>query len=518
MFQLINRYIRKQEVILLLLIILFGGILRFYQLSTIPHGLYFDEISIGYNALSILTRGVDEHGVPYPLWFSAFGEFKMPVYIYLTAAAIKFFGTTDFAVRFSSAFFGTLTTIPFYFLVRELVKKTAMSSLKTLPLVSALLLSISSWHLQFSHAGFEATIGAFFYITGAALILIFWRKRNILSLVSAIICFSLTLYSYDGYRLISMITVIVLFLYIFLKEKSLRVIGIGAITLFVFSIFPVLQFSLTKEGIQRFSQVSAFTNPIISHVPLLQKIFFILTIYLHNYISYFSLNFLFGFGDGISRHQLVGFGPLPYWQLPFLIIAIITLIKNHQKILATVTLILLFIAPLSAALALPSPHTLRSLLMVFPLCILVGIGILITIKNLRRRPIVLMFFFLLICYETALYFHTYYGQYAVISAYDWGAEFKEVVAKTSKLQHTYAHIVVNTDLGFASNEYFRYYTGDMLIPLVVSDTWKKPVEWNNTSYLYIRLHKKLLLSGKYIGSVYLKNNNKDIFAEFWSMK
>ncbi len=97
---------KKHIHILLVVLILFIGIfLRFFRLGEVPNGLNQDETSIGYNAYSILKTGKDEHGKFMPLYFKSFNDFKLPVYIYLTAASEMIFGVTAFAVRFPSALF-----------------------------------------------------------------------------------------------------------------------------------------------------------------------------------------------------------------------------------------------------------------------------------------------------------------------------------------------------------------------------------------------------------------------------
>src|ERR1700704_2361410 len=65
-------------------------------IASLPMGLYVDESSIGYNAWSIANNGHDEHGVAWPLFFRAFGEFKNPVYIYFLALAYKLFGFSEY--------------------------------------------------------------------------------------------------------------------------------------------------------------------------------------------------------------------------------------------------------------------------------------------------------------------------------------------------------------------------------------------------------------------------------------
>lgn len=48
--------------ILLFAVILLGAVLRFYNISNNPPGLYLDEASIGLNAYDILKTGKDQYG------------------------------------------------------------------------------------------------------------------------------------------------------------------------------------------------------------------------------------------------------------------------------------------------------------------------------------------------------------------------------------------------------------------------------------------------------------------------
>ena len=102
--------------ILLVAVILLAGFLRFYQISSNPPGLYWDEVANGYDAYSILKTAHDHHGRFLPLFFESFGDWKLPGYIYLSIPSILTFGLNEFAVRFPSALFGTLT-VPILFLL-----------------------------------------------------------------------------------------------------------------------------------------------------------------------------------------------------------------------------------------------------------------------------------------------------------------------------------------------------------------------------------------------------------------
>ena len=132
----------KIHIIIIFLILSIAFLLRFYKLGEIPAGFYQDESAIGYNAYSVMETGKDEHGQTFPLYFKSFGDYKLPVYIYLTALSVQTFGLNEFAVRFPSALFGFLTVVVFYFFVKELTRN------KPLSIISTAFLAISPWHLH----------------------------------------------------------------------------------------------------------------------------------------------------------------------------------------------------------------------------------------------------------------------------------------------------------------------------------------------------------------------------------
>ena len=159
-------------------IVLLATILRLNNIHSIPHGLYIDEVSIGHNAYLILQSGKDEYGVNFPLFFQAFGEYKLPVYIYLTSFSMALFGKTEFAVRFMSALFGSGTVLLFYYFLKQLFSLDLKAFSKTIqrytPFIGAFVLAITPWHIQLSRGGFEAIVAVFFYLLGILLFLKFF--------------------------------------------------------------------------------------------------------------------------------------------------------------------------------------------------------------------------------------------------------------------------------------------------------------------------------------------------------
>ncbi len=81
----------NKETFLIILIFIFGLVLRLIFLAQIPPELNRDELSLGYNAYSLLTTGKDEHSRVWPAVFRSFGDYKLPGYIYLLIPFIKVF-------------------------------------------------------------------------------------------------------------------------------------------------------------------------------------------------------------------------------------------------------------------------------------------------------------------------------------------------------------------------------------------------------------------------------------------
>ena len=134
----------------LLAITVLGLTFRVWELGTLPPSPDPDELSIGYNAWSILETGRDEFGTPYPTAFRAFGEYKRPAFIYAAVPSIALFGPTTWAIRLPGAIAGTLTIPVLYALAVSLFGKRAIG------LLAATGLAFSPWHLQFSRGAREA--------------------------------------------------------------------------------------------------------------------------------------------------------------------------------------------------------------------------------------------------------------------------------------------------------------------------------------------------------------------------
>lgn len=504
---------KKLVFFFLFFIVILGAFLRFYKIPTNPPGLYIDEVSIGLNAYDVLTRGQDQYGNSHPLFFPTFGEYKLPVYIYSVSGAMAIFGKNEFAIRFPSALAGTLMLIVIFFLSRELFLWDKKTSEKAwlYALLATLLLAITPWHIHFSRAGFEANEALFFYSLGLLCGLYFVKKNKLIMLILSCISFLLAFYTYDAYRLIVPITLFCGFVWCLRKKEYRKNAAIGVVLAVILAL-PMLQFSFFQHGLARLSQTSAFAeNPFSQGY---KKYLTDIVIYKKNYLSYFSITYLFRFGDQINRHQVNNLGILYIWQLPFLISGVYFLRKTSNKLLKWLLLFLFLLGPIPASLARPSPHTLRNLFSVLPFTLLTIVGIYqMVLQKKKWVKIVLVGILIFAILEVGYYFHYYYVHYPKDAVVDWGGACKEVVVQMKKEQPNYKHIVVDNNLTCV-NEYFAFYAPNIPITRIGPD-WRKPSSWGKT--LLIRPFYGEVNPPHDERNILLKNVNKDIFAQFISL-
>ena len=348
--------------IALVLIIALGIFLRFYHLDLSPGGLYADEASIGYNAYSILTAGRDEHGITWPLFFRAFGEYKNPVFIYSLVPLIAVFDLTPWTVRAAAAIWGSLA-LPLMFIFSYLLTKN-----KPLSLLATLILTLMPWHLHYSRLGFEAiTLPTLFLLA-----LIFQFKNRPLL---AGLTFGLSFYSYTIARLWAPLLMLIL------KPRWLAWVGFGLMLL------PLLFWNRQYPGslTARFNQISVF-NDRPAPIVVSQRI-------ITTYLAHFNPQFLFNQGDKTLRHSSGISSEMPIIWLSFFLAGL--WFCRKQKLI--LTMIALF--PIAAALTQTSPIATRTIQAAPFFALVIAHGV-----YCWRRPFLILVFLLLTGVEFSHYY------------------------------------------------------------------------------------------------------------------
>src|SRR3990167_575419 len=115
-------------------VVVLAFLLRTIGITSYPTGFTTDEASYGYDAYSILKTGKDQWGQAWPLTLRASGDFKLPLYSYITVPFVAVFGLNEFAVRLPNAVFGTLAVLMTYLLAKEIFGLTGPRTNLTSPL------------------------------------------------------------------------------------------------------------------------------------------------------------------------------------------------------------------------------------------------------------------------------------------------------------------------------------------------------------------------------------------------
>src|SRR5258708_1998655 len=127
----------------LALVVVLGGLLRFYALDRLPPGLYQDEAVEGFDALRVL------HG-EFPIYFES-NNGREPAFMYFLAASIALLGRTPFALRAVSAAAGTAAIPITYLAVKELFSRRAA-------LLAAFVIATTLWPVELSRLGLRSSL------------------------------------------------------------------------------------------------------------------------------------------------------------------------------------------------------------------------------------------------------------------------------------------------------------------------------------------------------------------------
>lgn len=458
----------------LLLIVLLGAILRFYQLGQIP-ALHRDEAFLGYNAYSILKTGKDMSGVFLPLHFESF-IYSPSGYSYLTIPSIIIFGLTSFSIRFPAAFFGTLTIVLTFFLTIEVFSKHKYKNY--LGYLSSFLIAISPWHINLSKTATENVVVVFFLSFGAILILKWLKNKKSVFLFSSFLMFFLTLLIYQAPRAFLPFFIPLLLITFFTEIKKNKKL-VQFISLFLITILlPLFVILSSKELSLRIRTVSIFADkgtqlildeqirrdgtkviPTIVTRTFHNKFFSYSSIVVENYFKHFSFDFLFTDQGYPQRYSVPLVGLLYIFELPFLIFGAYSLLRFSKK----TTLFLVgwwLIAPIGSALTSDDIPNLQRTLIAFPVIpIISALGLCQFFLFLKNKFLISSFTLVLssvVVYSLLFYFHQYYFHFSAYMSWYRQDGYETLVSNVNKNLVNYKKAVI-TNRESAPTIFFLFY-------------------------------------------------------------
>ena len=400
-----------REVSFLVLVVLGAAFLRLYQLDEIPPGLCLDTAYTGVGASRIL-RG------EFPIFFEApWGGNIEPMYMYVLAPFLLLLGLTPFVLKFVSAILGILTVPILYLLTRELLGSRIVA------LLASSWLAVSYWHLNYSRMGREIVLVPLLVLVTLWFLLRALRTGRWADFTWAGVSLGASLYNYQPMRFLPIL--IVLYLGCrsvmdrgFWKAHRWKLVFPLLIALLVF--VPLASYFVTHADIflMNARNVSIF-NPELNEGSPWRA----LAASTARMMASFHL-----LPDPNARQNPAG-RPLldPVSGLFFLVGLGITLVRWRQP-QHLLILVWLVVMSLPAVLAVPVPHSARSIGLLPLACILPAMGLDAGLRWLRRRgtpqgilrasPFVLGLLFLVVALSTWVDYFTVWGGEELDAAFD----------------------------------------------------------------------------------------------------
>ena len=227
--------------IIFILIMVVGAVLRLYRLGEIPLGLQQDEASIGYDAYTLATYGIDRNGYHWPIYPITWGcGGGSPLLIYLNVISISLFGPSIRNLRMIPAVCGILTLALFYAVIRIVMEGRKFRN--EMALLGAAFLAVCPWHVILSRWSLDCNIMPFNMMLAFWLFMLGVRKNSGFFYCLSSAAFALCMYSYGAATIVVPILLLVMCAY-GLKIKALswkRVIS-AAVT-FIIVFLPLIIF------------------------------------------------------------------------------------------------------------------------------------------------------------------------------------------------------------------------------------------------------------------------------------
>ncbi|KKQ31615.1 MAG: hypothetical protein US68_C0002G0042 [Candidatus Shapirobacteria bacterium GW2011_GWE1_38_10] len=433
--------------IIFLLILIAAAFFRFWNLSSLPSGLNWDEISHGYNAYSLLKTGKDQWGQSWPIFnFRAYGDYPTAANLYFTTPSIAVFGLNAFSIRLPAAIFGLLFVV-FNYLLAKIVFKN-----EKLALFNMLLAALSPWALFPSRAVFQSNLSQFFLIAG-----LFYFYKSLLEPKKAYwsaIFFGISLYSYHNTRIA--VPLLLSFFAIYYWRQLKNKTHLFALGLFLLFAVPNLLNLFSPESQARNRWVGIinpnsinlineerrlYTGPAFLNRVQNNKVVYFATQLTRNYFDLFSPLPLFFKGSLNFQFNPPNTGLLFVILLPLFYLGLFRLRQFFIPLLITL---------LPAALTMGDFPSVRATIALpfYFLAISYGASL---IKKKKIFYLIIIIFLL----EFALYWSKYL-QYNKDYSQNWQYGYQEMVSKLKANYSQYQHIYITKRYGEA-HEFVLFY-------------------------------------------------------------
>jgi 4-amino-4-deoxy-L-arabinose transferase-like glycosyltransferase len=439
----------SNQKVLLAIVLIIASILRLYKLGLIPPSLSPDEASLGYNAYSILKTGRDEYGQLLPIVFKSFGDYKPGLYVYLSVLPVLFFGLNEFAVRFASSFLGIVAIFVVYKIAFQ------MFADKNKALFASLLLALNPWHIIFSRGAWEVNVALTLTLIGLYFFLKSLKEQKYL--IMSAVFFSLTLVTYQGAKLASLILILILTLIYYKKllKFDTKTIFISLLMGIVISlpifysvirgragrlaVFSLFSYPREEEYLNKFlRQGGESKNDLGYYLYHSENLNFVSGIMGRLY-NHFSARFLFFEGDWQNpKHSSPNSGMFSYGDILLLFMGVVYLIKAKDNKLKIFIFLWLALSVLPAILSRDEVQAVRSLNMLIPMILILSLGLDYFFKESKK---LLKYSFIIVYVILYSFFlDSYFVHMPIHNGFFWDYGYKQIVETVSPIQSNFREI------------------------------------------------------------------------------
>jgi len=439
----------KSKKILISIILIFGFVCRIISINQLPSSLNWDEVSLGYNAYSILKTGRDEWGFFLPTIFRCYGDFKLPVYIYTSILPILLFGLNPLSVKLISILAGTFSPLIIYLILKKL-----FPHYKSIPLIGLFIACFSPGTIFLSRIALEANL--FMFLFCLSLYFLITRKFGLSSLF-----FGLGLFTYNSSRVLLPFYIISL-VYFYLKSKpNFKKHLYQFIPFLVFILLAVYQ-TLNPSGQARYQWVSILDSGSINQINELRQIYprilinkatYFTFIAAKNYFSHFSPNFIFFFGGSNYQFSLPNFYLISPLLIPFFILGLIYLIKNFHQPSSKLLLFWFLVSPIPSSITRDAPHVLRSIIFIPTIILIISLGF---IYFLKKFPKISWVYLIITLILGQIFFWPKYNKYSQNYSSSWQYGYQPVTEYIKNNYSNYDQIIITKKYGEA-HEFLLFY-------------------------------------------------------------
>jgi 4-amino-4-deoxy-L-arabinose transferase-like glycosyltransferase len=250
---------RRHAHALLLLILFVAALLRLYQISSVPPGLFPDEAMNGNTALQALETG--HFAVFYPDNHGQEG-----LYINIVAPFVLFFGNHPWTVRLPSTIFGILTVWGIYCLGAEMFSMP-------IGLLASFFSATSFWHIDISRVSGRAIAAPFFLVWALYALFVGIRRARqhqpyLAAVLTAGVVYGLGFHTYTIFRVTPPL-VLGIIGYCFLRSRNegwrraFWKASIAFLTATALTVLPLLLYFVHNPGqfLRRAAEVSVTASP-----------------------------------------------------------------------------------------------------------------------------------------------------------------------------------------------------------------------------------------------------------------